>query len=107
HLAYLPAEGPGGRVAGFSGLARVVDALAHRLVLQETLAEEIAAAVYRGTEAQGAGCVLAAEQNCLSCRAENKTRARTVTSAFNGALARDPELTRSFYAAIAGGGYVE
>src|SRR6202041_2312579 len=63
HLAYLPAEGGGAKVAGFSNLARLVDILAHRLVLQETLAEQIAVALQQGTGGRGAGCVLEAEQN--------------------------------------------
>ena len=103
HVAYVPAEGAEAKVAGFSRLARLVDVLAHRLVLQETLAEQIAVAVERGVGGRGAGCVLEAEQNCLTCRAEKKSRARAVTSAFTGALARDRELTERFYAAIAAG----
>jgi GTP cyclohydrolase I len=103
HVAYLPAEGDRARVAGFSKLASLVDVLAHRLILQESLAEQIAVAVEQGVGARGAGCVLEAEQNCLTCRAEKKSRARTVTSAFTGALAPDRELTKRFYAAIAAG----
>jgi len=101
HVAYLPGKGGGAKVAGFSKLAELVDVLAHRLVLQEMLAQEIAAAVQRGTGARGAGCLLEAEQNCLTCRAETKVRARTITSAFTGSLTRDRDLTRAFHDAIA------
>jgi len=103
HVAYLPAEGPQARVAGFSRLAALVDALAHRLILQETLAEEIAVAVQRGVAGRGAGCILEAEQNCLSCRAETKSRARAVTSAFTGAMVTDRESRRGFRAAVEAG----
>jgi GTP cyclohydrolase IA len=103
HLAYLPARGAGAKVAGFSRLAALVDALAHRLVLQEALAHQIATSLQRGTGARGAGCVLEAEQTCLSCRAEEKVRARTVASAFTGILARDRDLTQRFHAVIAAG----
>ena len=41
HVAYLP----GGRVVGFGQLARLVDCLAHRLVLQEDLARTVAEAL--------------------------------------------------------------
>jgi GTP cyclohydrolase I len=47
--------------------------------------------------------VLEAEQNCLTCRAEKKTRARVVASAFTGAMAKDRELVSRFTAAIAAG----
>ncbi len=101
HLAYLPAEGEQGRVAGFSKLAALVDALAHRLVLQEALAHDLAEALAHGTSARGAGCVLEAEQACLACRAETKARSRTVASAFVGALAEEPVLAQRLYTAIA------
>jgi len=74
HLAYLPAKGSAARVAGFSNLAKLVDVMAHRLILQEALAKEIALALRQGLGAQGAACVLESEQNCLTCRAENKVR---------------------------------
>ena len=41
HVAYLP----GGKVVGFGQIVRLVDALAHRLVLQEDLARAIADAL--------------------------------------------------------------
>jgi GTP cyclohydrolase IA len=103
HVAYLPAKGPGAKVAGFSKLASLVDVLAHRLILQESLAEEIAVALQRGVGARGAGCVLEAEQSCLTCRDEKKSRARVVASAFTGAMAKDSALVNRFTAAIAAG----
>jgi len=97
HLAYLP--GPG--VVGFSRLARMVDALAHRLVLQETLARQIAETLQHGARALGAACVLEAEQACLSCRGEARARAATRTEAYAGRFARSAELRGRFAAAIA------
>jgi len=72
HLAYVP----GGRVVGFGQLARLVDALAHRLVLQEDLARHVVEALQVHLGARGAACVLEAEQMCLSVRGEKRARAR-------------------------------
>jgi GTP cyclohydrolase I len=103
HLGYLPRQGELARVAGFSRLAALVDALAHRLVLQETLAQEIAVALRDGTNALGAGCILNAEQACLSCRDGRKARARTQTSAFVGVFADRSELRLELLQAIESG----
>ena len=43
HVAYVPGE----RVVGFGQIARLVDALAHRLVLEEDLARDVAEALVR------------------------------------------------------------
>lgn len=99
HLAYLPGRG----VVGFSRLGRLVDVLAHRLVLQETLARQIAEALAAGTGALGTGCVLEAEQACVTCRGGPRSRARTASEAFVGRLARRPELRASFQRSIAAG----
>jgi GTP cyclohydrolase I len=77
HLAYLPGE----RVVGFGQLARLVDALAHRLVLQEDLARQLAEALMRHTGARGAACLLEAEQMRLGARrAAPRSRAHTSAS---------------------------
>jgi GTP cyclohydrolase I len=96
HVAYLP--GPG--VVGFSRLAQLVDVLAHRLVLQETLARQIAETLNRGARAFGAACQLQAEQSCLSCRGENRAHAVTTTEAYVGRFTRSAELRGRFAAAI-------
>lgn len=100
HLAYVP----GGRVVGFGQLARLVDALAHRLVLQEDLARQVVEALMTHLGARGAACVLEAEQMCLSVRGERRARARAHAQSFAGALARDGALQRRFLAAVARAG---
>ena len=99
HLAYLPGES----VVGFSRLGRLVDVLAHRLVLQEVLARQIAEALLDGTAATGAGCVLETEQACVTCRGRPRSRVRTGSEAFVGQLALRPELRQSFRQSIAAG----
>jgi GTP cyclohydrolase I len=102
HVAYVP----GGRVVGFGQLARLVDALAHRLVLQEDLARQVVEALMAHLGARGAACVLEAEQMCLSVRGEKRARARAHAECFAGALEADGALQRRFLAAVARGGAV-
>lgn len=97
HVAYLP----GGRVVGFGQLARLVDCLAHRLVLQEDLARAVAEALVEHLGARGAACVLDAEQLCMTVRGERRPRARAHAEAFAGALASDRAARRRVEAAIA------
>jgi GTP cyclohydrolase I len=99
HVAYVP----GGRVVGFGQLARLVDALAHRLVLEEDLARQVAEALMVHAGARGAACVLEAEQMCLSVRGERRTRARAHAQFFAGVMAEDGALARRFLAAVARG----
>lgn len=80
HLAYR--TGP--HVAGFGRLAVLVDTLAHRLTLQETLAKQIADALVSGLAAQGAGVILEASQTCMTMRGENQSRSRCVVEATTG-----------------------
>jgi GTP cyclohydrolase IA len=100
HVAYLP----GGRLVGFGQLARLVDALAHRLVLQEDLASGVTRALTEHLGARGAGCVLEAEHLCLSARVERQAGARAHAEAFVGALAREKGTMQRFLAAIARSG---
>jgi GTP cyclohydrolase I len=99
HVAYVP----GGRVVGFGQLAQLVDALAHRLVLEEDLARQVAEALMVHAGARGAACVLEAEQMCLSVRGERRPRARAHAQCFAGVLREDGPLARRFLAAVARG----
>jgi GTP cyclohydrolase I len=94
HVAYLP----GGRVVGFGQIARLVDCFAHRLVLQEDLARQVAEALVDHLGARGAACVLDAEQACLSVRGERRRGARTHAQCFVGELAEDARLQARFRA---------
>jgi GTP cyclohydrolase IA len=97
HVAYVP----GSRVVGFGQLGKLVDCLAHRLVLQEDLARHIAEALVAHLGARGAACLLDAEQLCLTVRGERRARSRAHAEAFTGVLAKDGALQRRFLAAVA------
>ncbi len=96
HVGYLP----GGRLVGFGQIVQLVDTLAHRLVLQEDLAQQIAAALVEHLGARGAGCVLEAEHLCLTVRGERRTRARAHAEGWAGAMARVPAERRGMLDAI-------
>jgi GTP cyclohydrolase I len=97
HVAYLP----GGRVVGFGQIVKLVDALAHRLVLEEDLARLVADALVEHVGARGAACVLEAEQLCMTVRGERRVGARAHAEAWAGALAKDGPARRRFQALVA------
>ncbi len=92
HVAYVPA----GRVVGFGQLGQLVDALGHRLVLQEDLARGIVDALGSGLGAAGAACALEAEQLCMTVRGDEQDRSKTYAEAFVGTLATDAALRARF-----------
>ncbi len=59
---------PRGRVVGLSKLARLVDALARRLVLQERLAGDIADAILEHLRPHGVEVEVRARHGCVQCR---------------------------------------
>jgi GTP cyclohydrolase IA len=85
HVAYLPGE----RIIGLSKLARVVDAFARDLQLQERMTIQIADWLEQELRPRGVGVVLSAEHTCMTIRGVLKPGARTVTSALRGSLADD------------------
>jgi GTP cyclohydrolase I len=98
HLAYIPAR----RVVGFGRLSALLDCFAHRLLLQEELAREVAGALARVLESPGAACVIQAEQACLRLRGEHQREARTHSEAYEGVLRKDRQLRRELWARIEG-----
>jgi GTP cyclohydrolase I len=81
HVAYLPHR----RLAGLSKIARLVEAYARRLQIQERLTAQILAALERGLEPRGAVVVLDAEHTCMTLRGTRKEGSRLVTVAASGA----------------------
>jgi len=92
HVAYVPSD----RIAGFGQIVQLVDALAHRYVLQEDLARGVADALMRHLGARGAACILDAEQLCMTVRGGRRPHARAHADAFLGVLARDARLQSRF-----------
>ena len=86
HIAYLPAE----RVVGISKLARLADAYARRLQIQERLTSEIADAVERVLRPRGVAVVIRAEHGCMSTRGVNSHGMSLVTKRLLGAFRQEP-----------------
>jgi GTP cyclohydrolase I len=87
HIAYIP---KGGRILGLSKLARLADAFAHRLQVQERLTSEIADTLFDGLKPLGVMVVIEAEHTCMTLRGVKKPGALTITSAIRGAFRKDP-----------------
>lgn len=94
-VAYIP----NGRVVGISKLARVVNAYAKRLQIQEKMTAQIANTIQKVLEPQGVAVVLKAEHQCMTTRGVHKTGTDLVTSRMLGAF-RDNAITRQEFLAI-------
>lgn len=98
HVAYVP----GGRLHGFGRIARMVDAIGHRLTYQEWMTRDIAEALVRHGKARGAACVIEAEQLCLLLGEDRRGDERVYTQAFAGCFNDDDRLRGEFVRAIGG-----
>ena len=99
HVAYLPDR----RVVGISKLARVVDAFAHRLQIQEKLTAQIADTIHAVLRPRGTAVVIDATHGCMSTRGVHKAGVSMVTSRMLGAF-RDNRATRQELMAMIGSG---
>ena len=88
HVAYIPSSD--GRITGLSKLARLVDAFARRLQVQERMTTQIADTLERVLGPRGVLVVLEAEHLCMSMRGVRKPGTVTVTSAVRGLFRSDP-----------------
>ncbi len=89
HVAYLPDR----RVVGISKLARLVDAFAHRLQIQEKLTAQIADTIQAVLRPHGTAVIIEAVHECMSCRGVHKTGVSMVTSRMLGVF-RENRSTR-------------
>lgn len=96
HVAYLP----GTRVVGISKLARVVDAYAKRLQIQEKLTAQIANTIQDVLQPRGVAVVIEAAHQCMTTRGVHKPGVTMVTSRMLGAFREDPSTRREVLAMI-------
>jgi GTP cyclohydrolase I len=88
HVAYIP--GDDGRITGLSKLARLVDAYARRLQVQERMTTQIADTMEEVLGPRGVLVVVEAEHLCMSMRGVKKPGTLTITSAVRGLFREDP-----------------
>ena len=97
HIAYLPK----GKIVGLSKLARLVDAYARRLQVQERLTTEIANAIHDVLRPKGVGVVIEARHLCMMMRGVGKQNSLAVTSCMLGGFRTDAR-TRSEFLSLIG-----
>jgi GTP cyclohydrolase I len=97
HVAYLPRH----YVVGLSKIPRLVECFAHRLQLQERLAQQVADTMMRVISPQGAGVVIRAAHLCMGCRGVRQRDARMTTSVMLGNFRTNPAVRGEFLQLLA------
>lgn len=96
HVAYLPRD----KVVGISKLARVVDAYARRLQVQEKLTAQIAECISNVLEPRGVAVVVEGAHECMTTRGIEKRNVNMVTSQMLGIFRDDARARAEFLAMI-------
>ena len=86
HVAYIP----DGYITGLSKIARVVEAFARRLQVQERLTTQIKDCIQNTLKPLGVAVVIEANHMCMSMRGIQKQNSVTTTSDFTGAFLKEP-----------------
>jgi len=84
HIGYIP----NGYITGLSKIARVVDAFARRLQVQERLTTQIKDCIQQTLNPLGVAVVIEAQHLCMQMRGVQKQNSTTTTSDFTGAFER-------------------
>jgi len=92
HVAYIPTK----RVVGISKLARVVDAFAKRLQVQEKMNAQIANTLFDVLQPKGVAVMLEGEHHCMSTRGVHKPGVNMVTKKMLGVFKDDTVLRNEF-----------
>jgi GTP cyclohydrolase I len=96
HVGYLPTS----KVVGISKLARVVEAYARRLQVQEKMNAQIARCIQKVLEPKGVAVVIQAEHQCMTTRGVHKPGVSMVTSTMLGEFRTNPLTRREFLSVI-------
>lgn len=92
HVAYIP----NGYITGLSKIARVVEAFARRLQVQERLTVQIRDCIQDTLNPLGVAVVIEASHMCMQIRGVQKQNSVTTTSAFTGAFLKDIRTREEF-----------
>lgn len=96
HVGYLP----NGKVLGLSKVARIVDAFARRLQIQENLTREVAETIMKYTNARGVGVVIEAQHLCMMMRGVEKQNSVMKTSCMLGDFRKHTNTRMEFLSLI-------
>lgn len=97
HVAYIP----NGYITGLSKIARVVEAFARRLQVQERLTVQIRDCIQEALSPMGVAVVIEASHMCMQMRGVQKQNSVTTTSAFTGVFLRQQQTREEFMQLIA------
>jgi len=92
HIAYIPNE----YITGLSKLARVADAFARRLQVQERLTVQIRDCIEETLKPLGVAVVIEAKHLCMIMRGIQKQNSITTTSAFTGEFLENARTREEF-----------
>jgi len=92
HVAYIP----NGYITGLSKIARVVEAYARRLQVQERLTTDILNCIQDALQPLGVAVVIEATHLCMVMRGVQKQNSTTTTSAFTGAFLKNQNTREEF-----------
>lgn len=96
HVAYIP----GDKIVGLSKIARVVEAYARRLQVQERMTAQIATCLMDNLQPLGVAVVLKAQHLCMMMRGIQKQNSHAVTSEMLGCFKNDPKTRGEFLTLI-------
>ena len=92
HVGYLPKK----KIVGLSKLARLVEAFAKRLQIQEKLTAQIANAIDEVLQPKGVGVIIEASHLCVATRGIHKPDSKMVTSRMLGSFRNDQATRKEF-----------
>lgn len=92
HVAYIP----DGKIIGLSKIARLVDAFARRLQVQERMTQQIADSLEKALEPQGVAVVVEARHLCMIMRGVEKQNSVVTTSAMLGEFHSEDQARNEF-----------
>jgi GTP cyclohydrolase I len=81
-IAYIPDK----KIIGISKLARILEAFARRLQIQERIGENIADFIEESIQPKGVAVLLEAQHFCMTARGVEKQKSKMVTSTLRGAF---------------------
>jgi GTP cyclohydrolase I len=96
HIAYLPTR----KVVGISKLARLVDAYARRLQIQEKMTAQIANALNDILQPKGVAVVIEAIHQCMTSRGVHKHGSIMQTSHMIGQFRADARTRQEFFSLL-------
>lgn len=92
HVGYIPRD----KIVGLSKIARVVDAYARRLQVQERLTKQVAQAIQKHLDPIGVGVIVEARHLCMMMRGVEKRNSVATSTTMLGAFRDDPKTRSEF-----------